>query len=184
MSEQSQKEEEAAKVKEVEETMTPGKLPLSKRAAKRELKRRQWLESKSVHTNQHDRGSFKTCLLVVLLIMSSTPSPPNRPERRSKQKAERKRKREELRAAGVAAAELPGASGVRKRLKEATMEASSCKVRKWGRGAVQAGTFVIETPFFKMSFCQVGVVIDFSFDDYMHQRDLGKCCKQLLHCYR
>jgi len=33
------------------------------------------------------------------------------------------------------------------------------------------------------STCRVGVVVDFSFDEYMHQRDLGKACKQLLRCY-
>ncbi len=34
------------------------------------------------------------------------------------------------------------------------------------------------------SRCQIGVVLDMTFDHLMHQRDLGKCCKQLLHCYR
>ena len=33
------------------------------------------------------------------------------------------------------------------------------------------------------SQCRVGVVVDFGFGHLMHQRDLGKCCKQLLHCY-
>jgi hypothetical protein len=33
------------------------------------------------------------------------------------------------------------------------------------------------------SDCKVNVVIDMSFDDLMHDRDLGKCLKQLMHCY-
>ncbi len=59
-----------------------------------------------------------------------------------------------MRAKGV---EMQSIRGARKRLKESTMAASACRV---------------------------GVVVDFSFEEYMHQRDLGKCTKQLLHCYR
>ena len=38
----------------------------------------------------------------------------------------------------------------------------------------------------KMEFssCKVNVVLDMSFDDLMSDRDLGKCMKQLMHCYR
>jgi len=75
--------------------------------------------------------------------------------RRAKQRLERKRKVAKLKEEGKLG-ERPNA--LRKRLKEATMAASACKV---------------------------GVVIDFSFDGdaYMHQRDLGKACKQILRCY-
>ena len=31
--------------------------------------------------------------------------------------------------------------------------------------------------------CKITVVIDMGFEDLMNQRDLGKCLKQLLHCY-
>merc|ERR1712142_386546 len=33
------------------------------------------------------------------------------------------------------------------------------------------------------SECKVGVVFDMQFGDLMHQRDLGKCIKQILRCY-
>jgi hypothetical protein len=33
------------------------------------------------------------------------------------------------------------------------------------------------------SGCKVTVVLDMSFDDLMSDRDLGKCLKQLMHCY-
>ena len=33
------------------------------------------------------------------------------------------------------------------------------------------------------SLCKVTVVIDMGFENLMNQRDLGKCLKQLLHCY-
>ena len=33
------------------------------------------------------------------------------------------------------------------------------------------------------SLCKVTVVIDMGFEHLMNQRDLGKCLKQLLHCY-
>ena len=33
------------------------------------------------------------------------------------------------------------------------------------------------------SSCKVKIVIDMSFENLMNQRDLGKCLKQLMHCY-
>ena len=33
------------------------------------------------------------------------------------------------------------------------------------------------------SLCKINVVIDMSFESLMNQKDLGKCLKQLLHCY-
>ena len=33
------------------------------------------------------------------------------------------------------------------------------------------------------SLCKVTVVIDMAFENLMNQKDLGKCLKQLLHCY-
>ena len=30
---------------------------------------------------------------------------------------------------------------------------------------------------------KVHVVLDLAFEDKMNQKDLGKCCKQVLHCY-
>lgn len=77
----------------------------------------------------------------------------NRTERRVKEKEKRKLKRE--RKTRENDYEL-SYSASRKRLKEVTMASSACRV---------------------------GVVVDMSFDHLMHQRDLGKCCKQLLHCY-
>ena len=77
----------------------------------------------------------------------------NKGERRAKEREKRRLKRE--RKTRENDYEL-SYSASRKRLKEATMAASACRV---------------------------GVVVDMSFDHLMHQRDLGKCCKQLLHCY-
>lgn len=74
-------------------------------------------------------------------------------ERRKVEKEKRKRKLEKLRESGVHVESL---SKSRKKLKDHTMEGSACKV---------------------------GVIIDMSFDDLMNQKDLGKCCKQLMHCY-
>ena len=74
-------------------------------------------------------------------------------ERRAKEREKRRLKRE--RKTRENDYEL-SYSASRKRLKEATMASSACRV---------------------------GVVVDMSFDHLMHQRDLGKCCKQLLHCY-
>ena len=33
------------------------------------------------------------------------------------------------------------------------------------------------------SLCKVTVAIDMAFENLMNQKDLGKCLKQLLHCY-
>ncbi|XP_023348981.1 tRNA methyltransferase 10 homolog A, partial [Eurytemora carolleeae] len=33
------------------------------------------------------------------------------------------------------------------------------------------------------SECKIGVIFDMQFDHLMHQRDLGKCIKQILRCY-
>ena len=74
-------------------------------------------------------------------------------ERRAKEKEKRRLKRERKTRENDYEMSY---SASRKRLKEVTMASSACKV---------------------------GVVVDMSFDHLMHQRDLGKCCKQLLHCY-
>ena len=76
-----------------------------------------------------------------------------RGERRIIERDKRKKKLEKLRESGVHVESLAKS---RKRLKDQTRAGSNCKV---------------------------GVIIDMSFDDYMNQKDLGKCCKQLQHCY-
>ena len=77
----------------------------------------------------------------------------NKTERRKKEREKRKLKRERKTRENDYEMSY---SASRKRLKEVTMASSACRV---------------------------GVVVDMSFGHLMHQRDLGKCCKQLLHCY-
>ncbi|TRY67560.1 hypothetical protein TCAL_02301 [Tigriopus californicus] len=79
-----------------------------------------------------------------------------RPQRRAEEKAKRKAKLEARKRDNPDSRDDVTYSQSRKKLKEIKMADSSCRV---------------------------GVVVDMSFGHLMHQRDLGKCCKQLLHCY-
>eukprot|EP00088_Acartia_fossae_P022775 TRINITY_DN23897_c0_g1_i12.p1 TRINITY_DN23897_c0_g1~~TRINITY_DN23897_c0_g1_i12.p1 ORF type:complete len:319 (-),score=64.76 TRINITY_DN23897_c0_g1_i12:163-1119(-) len=77
-------------------------------------------------------------------------------ERRKEEKERRKRKMERIKEERGGFQESRSAS--RKRLKREQVKLSE-------------------------SACKVGVVFDMQFGELMHQRDLGKCIKQILRCY-
>jgi len=77
-------------------------------------------------------------------------------ERRKEEKERRKRKMERIREERGGFVESRSATRKRLKKEQIKMEDSSCKV---------------------------GVVFDMQFGHLMHQRDLGKCIKQILRCY-